>query len=297
VFLYVHNSYHAAFKWSTSLRRLSSRPTYITPLLKKANLHPADPGNSHRPISNLTVISKLLERLVAKQIEKFLTDNKSASRSSVSLPTNHSTETTVLKVVADILLALDSGDLAALVLIDLSAAFNTVGHVLLRLLRTSYGIDGIVNDWFSSYLSGPHTVRPYVENHVDFVVGGLWSTATIGPWTIPHLRRSCTSATSARLRWWQPDLWFLTRFRDLQLTRENMCMHRWRVSPSKTEILWCIFSSPSTSDPNRTVSHRLYHNFTSLVGPWSRCILTAISHEVSRRRNCAFLFCGIASNR
>ena len=44
---------------------------------------------------------------------------------------------------------------AVLTLLDLSAAFNTVGHVtLLRLLKTSYGIGGSVLEWFTSYLSG-----------------------------------------------------------------------------------------------------------------------------------------------
>jgi len=60
----------------------------------------------------------------------------------------------VLKVVGDILLALDSGNLALLSLLDLSAAFDTVNHdTLLRRLQTSYGLDGVVIKWFAPYLS------------------------------------------------------------------------------------------------------------------------------------------------
>ena len=60
----------------------------------------------------------------------------------------------VLKVLADILLALDSGDLAMLTLIDLSAAFNNVDHdTLLQQLQASYGLNGVVINWFASYLS------------------------------------------------------------------------------------------------------------------------------------------------
>ena len=65
------------------------------------------------------------------------------------------TETVVLKVVGDILLALDSCNLALLSLLDLSAAFDTVDHdTLLRRLQTSYGLDGVVIKWYASYLSG-----------------------------------------------------------------------------------------------------------------------------------------------
>jgi len=50
------------------------KSAYITPLLKKADLDPADPGFCRR-ISNLSVTSKLLKRMVAKLLVKFLTDN------------------------------------------------------------------------------------------------------------------------------------------------------------------------------------------------------------------------------
>ena len=68
---------------------------------------------------------------------------------------HHSTETAVLKVLSDILPALDSGNLAVLMLLDLSAAFDGVDHAtLLQRLKMSYGLSGVVLNWFSSYLSG-----------------------------------------------------------------------------------------------------------------------------------------------
>jgi len=66
-----------------------------------------------------------------------------------------------VKVLSDILLAIDSGDLAALVLLDLSAAFDTVHHaILLRRLET-FGIGGNALHWFESYLVGR---QQYVRN-------------------------------------------------------------------------------------------------------------------------------------
>ena len=74
--------------------------------------------------------------------------------SSLAFRPGHSTETAVLRVLSDLLQAVNSGDVAALVL-DLSAAFDTVDHAILcRRLRLSFGLDGSALAWFQSYLHG-----------------------------------------------------------------------------------------------------------------------------------------------
>ena len=132
---------------------LTLKSAYITPILKKADLDPADP-KSYRPISNLSVLSKMLERLVAKQLVTYLKENGLLPDLQSAYKVHHSTETAVLKVLSDILLALDSGDIGMLVMLDLSAAFDSVDHAtLLKRLTTSYGLKGNVINWFKSYLS------------------------------------------------------------------------------------------------------------------------------------------------
>ena len=132
----------------------SFKAAYVTPLLKKVGLDPAD-VSSYRPISNLSVMSKLLERLVAKQLVGYLTASGLLPRLQSAYRAHHSTETAVLRVMTDILRALDTGNLAVLTLLDLSAAFDTVDHAtLLRRLSVTYGLDGAVLNWFRSYLSG-----------------------------------------------------------------------------------------------------------------------------------------------
>jgi len=112
-------------------------------------------AKSYRPICNLSVLSKLLERLVSKQLVKYLTDNRLLSDRQSAYRRFHSTETAVLRVQSDILMVLDYGDLAMLTLLDLSAAFDSVDHdTLLKQLQKSYGLDGVVVSWFISYLAG-----------------------------------------------------------------------------------------------------------------------------------------------
>jgi len=130
------------------------KEAFITPAIKKPGLDAMD-AQSYRPISNLTVVSKLLERIVARQLKSYLQSFDLLPSLQSGFRPGHSTETAVLRVMSDLLEAVDSGDVAVLVLLDLSAAFDTVDHSILgRRLQVTFGLDGPVLAWFHSYLHG-----------------------------------------------------------------------------------------------------------------------------------------------
>jgi len=131
----------------------SFKSAYITPLLKKVGLDNTDTKN-YRPISNLSAISKLLERVILRRLLEHLKVNGLLPSVLSAYRKCHSTETAMARVLSDILMALDRGDVAALALLDLSAAFDTVDHhILLRRLRESYSISGVALTWISLYLA------------------------------------------------------------------------------------------------------------------------------------------------
>ena len=109
--------------------------------------------NSYRPISNLPFISKLLERYVARCLLDHMNANNLLERHQSAYKFHHSTETALVPVQNDILGALDRRFGVILVLLYMSAAFDTVNHeIFLSRLEHRYGMADSVLAWMRSYL-------------------------------------------------------------------------------------------------------------------------------------------------
>ena len=106
-------------------------------------------------MSNLSFISKIIERAAYKQIYGYLQENRLLPEKQSAYRRYHSTETAVLDVLSDAFMAADAGKVTLLGLLDESSAFDMVDHkILLRRLKMSYGICGLPLQWITSYLSG-----------------------------------------------------------------------------------------------------------------------------------------------
>ena len=126
---------------------------HVTPLLKKSSLDP-DILSNFRPVSNLAFLSKLIERVVARRMNEYLSIFDLLPPFQSAYREHHSTEIALLRVFNDLLETVDRGEAALLALLDLSAAFDTVDHhILLRQLREDFKITGTPLAWFESYLT------------------------------------------------------------------------------------------------------------------------------------------------
>ena len=110
---------------------------------------------NYRPVSGLNFVSKLIERTVSKQLKDYLSSNNLDNIYQSAYKAGHSTETTLLKIKSDIHLNLAQGQPTALVLLDLSAAFDTIDHLkLFDCLSLWFGFSNTILAWFKSYMSG-----------------------------------------------------------------------------------------------------------------------------------------------
>ena len=124
----------------------------VKPLLKKPSLDENDLKN-FRPVSNLSFMYKILEKIVLSQLLAHIDCNNMREVYQSAYRPNHCTETALLKVTSDILNELDERKVCLLTLLDLSAAFDTIDHdILLLRLEKTFGISGAALQWFGSYI-------------------------------------------------------------------------------------------------------------------------------------------------
>ena len=131
-----------------SLLKLS----HVRPRLKKDNLDKEILKN-YRPVANIPFLSKVIEKVVATQTYNYLEAYNLMPTMQSAYRKHHSTETTLLRVTNDILRTIDCRQDVVLVLLDLSAAFDTIDHtILVERLESYFGFSELTLCWFRSYL-------------------------------------------------------------------------------------------------------------------------------------------------
>jgi hypothetical protein len=162
---------------------LSQRHAIVRPIVKKSGSD-ADDAKNYRPISNLSYMSKLVERMVGQQLTAYLELHGLLPKFQSGFRKHHSTETAILKVMSDVLAATDRGNVTLLGLLDMSAAFDTVDHeILLTRLEISFGLTGSVLAWLKSFLRDrtQTTVFNDLQSNAVAVASGVPQGSVLGP--------------------------------------------------------------------------------------------------------------------
>ena len=129
----------------------SCKEALVKPLVKKKILGTA--MTNYRPVSNLQFISKIVEKVTLDHFTQHCNRNSLLPNYQSAYRQYHSCETSLVKLVNDILWAMEKQLVTVVVILDLSAAFDTVNHdLLLEVLGKRFGIAGAARKWYTSYL-------------------------------------------------------------------------------------------------------------------------------------------------
>ena len=123
----------------------------ISPIIKKHNIDYNILSN-YRPISQLTIIAKLLEKVVYQQLINYIETNDLLDIYQSAYRPFHSTETAIINVLDNVMLMLDDNYPVQMLMLDLSAAFDTLDHTIMKNRLINIGVCNSALDWFMSYL-------------------------------------------------------------------------------------------------------------------------------------------------
>ena len=135
----------------------------IVPIHKSGSKSDFD---NYRPISILPSISKVIEKIVHRQLMRFLNDNRLLSDNQFGFRPGMSTELAAIKFSDDIRRTVDQGQMGGAVFIDQTKAFDTISHGRLLSKRPAYGVTGVELDWFKDYLLN-RSVRVSYNGHTS----------------------------------------------------------------------------------------------------------------------------------
>ncbi len=130
---------------------------------------------------------KNLKQVVFNQLSLFLSQNKKLDANQSGFRSGHSTETVLLSVTEALRIAKADSKSSVLILLDISAAFDTVNHKILLSTLSSLGITGIPLRWFESYLTGRSFRVAWGKGGIQNTSTGHWGSSGISSWTPPLL--------------------------------------------------------------------------------------------------------------
>ena len=225
------------------------KPAKATPIFKKGSK--LETGN-YRPISLLSNLNKLLEKLMYARVYKFLNEKNCFYELQFGFRTRHSTTHTLIEITERLRQALDNNMVACGIFIDLQKAFDTVNHSILLDKLEHYGIRGMGNNWFKTYLSNrtQTVVINGFESDTKIMKHGVPQGSVLGPLLfLIYINDLHTAIQHSHVYHFADDTNLLNinnspRKIQKQMNRDLKCLYNWLLANkislncSKTELIF-----------------------------------------------------------
>ena len=214
----------------------------VTPLYKKNNKF--DVGN-YRPVSILSIVSKILEKSVNEQLCDYLTNKNLLYQYQSGFRKAHSTDTCLIYLQDYIRSHIAQGNYTGMVLIDIQKAFDSVDHNILCSKLKAMGIGSV--DWFKSYLEDREQmvmINDTLSKSLK-ITCGVPQGSILGPILFPCFKNDMPNSLSAVLFQYADDSAIL-------VSDKNICTIRTILNENLKECFSWLVDNKLSMHPGKT---------------------------------------------
>ena len=237
-----------------------------------------DPNN-YRPISLLSCFNRIFEKLVFKRLKSFINERKIICSSQYGFRQGHSKEHAILDIVNAIQSNMDAGKFSCGVFVDLKKAFDTIDHSILLQKLAHYGFQGLINDWFRSYLQerAQVTMVGNRSSNKSLITCGVPQGSVLGPLLfLLYVNDIYCSSMKLKFYSFADDTNVLHSHKDLKSLEKEMNaelnnVYQWLVSNKLTLnlkktnfVIFCPYQKPLPFLPTIYINDHLTNSLTYL---------------------------------